>query len=451
MVCTARARSDLYQIDATWMVKFRLRILQNAVCGLSIGAAAFTLSHSSQFVPDGWKGTGAVAYYLPIVISTIIWNTINIVWLGKNRCPLPVKPNAVVHTVLALAFIILGVICTAVVAGARGNLFNDPYDLQTDGAHDVVAANGTTVQVSSQNVASCPAFSDCIAQQQWLDKAYLRSGIALGGCVLVDIAFLLHTGLSIWFTLNAVHGVDPRPRVSRNEAMKKYEEDKSSWPQDDKAVMQSEQSLGNDSWNQSNAALLAPSQTFGIHDAGSQSSISVSGMAVPNSPGLLDSPREHPSPALSSSSHFGPPKGIPGEVSMSPSSLTQLQRMDFPDPVRVESPMRVGDFDRRISPLSYPQRPFSGTSTPNFSLPSSIGGDPQIPMPQQYSFYPQPSHSVSQSSFALSPSLSQQPGSSRPSSARPKTADLGKPENELTALPPAPPLKELRRIQSGWL
>lgn len=49
------------------MVKFRLRILQNTVCGLSIGAAAFTLSHSSKFVPDGWKGTGAVAYYLPIV------------------------------------------------------------------------------------------------------------------------------------------------------------------------------------------------------------------------------------------------------------------------------------------------------------------------------------------------------------------------------------------------
>lgn len=73
MVCTARARSELYQIDATWMVRFRLRILQNIVCGLSIGAAAFTLSHSSEFVPDGWKGTGAVAYYLPIVREMVVF------------------------------------------------------------------------------------------------------------------------------------------------------------------------------------------------------------------------------------------------------------------------------------------------------------------------------------------------------------------------------------------
>ncbi|QDS69437.1 hypothetical protein FKW77_005451 [Venturia effusa] len=188
MVCTARARSDLYQIDATWNIKFKIRIIQNTVCGLSIGAAAFTLSHSSNFVPAGWKGTGAVAYYLPIVILTIIFNAINIMWLGKNRCPLPTKPNAVVHTILALACLILGVVCTTLVAGARGQLFNDPYDLRTYGSHEVMAANGTVIRVSSQNVASCPAFSDCAAQQHWLDRAYLRSGIAIGGCVLVDLA-----------------------------------------------------------------------------------------------------------------------------------------------------------------------------------------------------------------------------------------------------------------------
>lgn len=80
-------------------------------------------------------------------------------------------------------------------AGARGKLFNDLYDLQTDGSHDLVAVNGTIVPVSSQNVASCPAFSDCAAQQQWLDKAYLRSGIAVGGCVLVDIALYVEATL----------------------------------------------------------------------------------------------------------------------------------------------------------------------------------------------------------------------------------------------------------------
>lgn len=358
-------------------------------------------------------------------------------------------------------------------ARARGKLFNDLYDLQADGPHDVVAANGTAIRVSSQNVASCPAFSDCAAQQHWLDKAYLRSGIAVGGCVLVDIALyvdpilwvfphcpvygafmlmfpsLLHTGMSIWFTLNAIHGVNPEPAIPHNEEMKKYEEEKSSWVQSGKAVTQSERSLGIDSWNRSNAALLSP-KTFGVHDAGSHSSSLVSVISAQDSPQFLDSPREPPSPAFSSLSHFGPPKGGPSRNSFFSPLAPQLQRMDFPDPVKIDSPMRLGEYDYRISPLSFPQRPFSGIITPNFSRPSSRGGDPQIPMPDQYSFYPQVAHSNPQKSLALSLGLSHHSESGQLPNGRPETADLSKPENELTALPPVPPFKDLRTNQIGW-
>ncbi|TID23520.1 hypothetical protein E2P81_ATG03089 [Venturia nashicola] len=454
MVCTARARSELYQIDANWMIKFSLRILQNTVCGLSIGAAAFALSHSSVFVPDGWKGTGAVAYYLPISILTIIFNTVNIIWLGKNRRPLPTKPNAAVHIVLSLASLVLGVFCTVIVAGARGKLFNDPYDLQTAGSHHVVAANGTTVLVSSQNVASCPAFSDCAAQQHWLERAFLRSGIAVGGCVLVDITFLLHCVLSIWFTLDAIHAVNPRSAISHKKEMTKNEGDTLPWVRKIKVVTQPERSLGNDSWNQSNAALLLATPTLGVHDAGSQSSIAVSVMSAQESRHFLDSPRKAPSPVVSSTTQFGPPRGNPGRISQfSPSgpSGSSLQRTHLPDPVKSDSPLRAGESDDKISPLSIPQRPYSRSSNTNFSRQSTGGGNPSIPMPNQYKPYPKLAHSRSCTSLPLSPGLSQHSVSGQLPDGRPKTADLGKPENKLTALPPVPPLMIARRSQSGWI
>lgn len=119
----------------------------------------------------------------------------NIVWLVKNRRPLPDKPNAAIHTILALVFLVLGCVCTVTVAKARGKLFDDLYDLQINGSHDIVAVNGTTVPVSSQNVISCPAFADCDAQQNWLSSAYLRSGIAIGGCILVDVALYVNSNM----------------------------------------------------------------------------------------------------------------------------------------------------------------------------------------------------------------------------------------------------------------
>lgn len=70
MVCTARARSQLYEVDAKWMLKFRLRIAHNIFCIASIGTAAIVLSRSSNYEPNAWKYSRAVAYYLPFVGSS---------------------------------------------------------------------------------------------------------------------------------------------------------------------------------------------------------------------------------------------------------------------------------------------------------------------------------------------------------------------------------------------
>jgi hypothetical protein len=206
MVCSARARSELYQVDEKWMVKFRLRLLLNTVSGVAIGAAAFTLGHTSQFQTADFKQTGAVVYYLPAVrntlpmceedlanergqiILTIIWNTINIAWLSKNRRPLPALANSIVHFILSAAFAVLGSLCTILVVSAYSNILDDPYGLEGIGSHLTTAANGTTITVTPENVGSCPAFLNCDAQQTWLSAAQRRSAFALGGCVLVDVA-----------------------------------------------------------------------------------------------------------------------------------------------------------------------------------------------------------------------------------------------------------------------
>lgn len=393
------------------------------------------------------------------MILTILWNIINIMWLGKNRRPLPSKPNAYVHAVLALAFLVLGIVCTFLVARARGKLFNDLYDLQTDGSHDLVAANNATIRVSSQNVQSCPAFSDCTAQQHWLNKAYIRSGIAVGGCVLVVVALyvdliclalsmiltvliflsLLHTLFSIWFTLNTIHGVNPRPAIPRKDE-EKHEEEKSSWVQDDKAVEPFGPSLGNDSWNHSDAALLSATASFGVHDAVSRPQTSASVMSAQSSPQFL----EAPPPALPNSSHFVSSKGDPRRNFLFSPSVSQLQSMDFPDPVKIDSRMRVGEDENTISPFTFPQPPSPGKNTPNFSRPSSRVGAPSNPMPIHH-LYPKVARSSSQRALALSPGLPHH------WERRPRTAESSRTESCLSPFPPIPPPKDLRRNQSEWI
>jgi hypothetical protein len=129
----------------------------------------------------------------------------NIVWLVKTRRPLSTKANAGVHFVLALAFVVLGCLCTVTVARGREKIWTDLYDLQTNGPHDIAAANGTIVTVTPENAGSCPAFPNCDAQQRWMSAAYLRSAIAVGGCVFVDIALYVDS-----ITLGADTQQDPQ-------------------------------------------------------------------------------------------------------------------------------------------------------------------------------------------------------------------------------------------------
>lgn len=267
-----------------------------------------------------------------------------------------------------------------------------------------------------------------------------------------NVLSFLHAGLSIWFILNAIHGVNPRLALPHNEELEKYQKDNSEWIHGGEMVAHSERALGSEPWMRSNNALLGPKPTFAIHDEESRSSIAVSVISTQNE--ALQSPQpayESASPTIATSNHFGPSKGTPIEArdSFLSYSVPQLKRMDFPDPVKVDSSMRMSEYDLKFSPLSLPQRPYSGASTPNFSRPSSRGGDPQIPLPGQADFYRQVTHS--QRSHAPSPVLSDHSESGRLPNGRPKTADLSMPEEELTALPPVPPFKDLRKSQIGWI
>jgi hypothetical protein len=248
--------------------------------------------------------------------------------------------------------------------------------------------------------------------------------------------------------LDVIHGVNPRPAAPHSEELGKYEEDNSQWKNNEKEVAHTEQVLGNEPWMRSTHALLGPKPTFAVHDDGSRTSISTSIISSQDQP---QSALEAASPAISNSNHFGPSKGIPTNArdSFSASSVPQqLQRMNFPDPVKVDSSMRMSDYDLKISPLSLPQRPRSGNSTPNFSRPSSRGGDPQFPLPDQTDFYRHATRS--QSSLRASSVLSEHSASGQTLNGRLKTAHLSRPEEELTALPPVPP-KDVRKTQMGWI
>lgn len=251
--------------------------------------------------------------------------------------------------------------------------------------------------------------------------------------------------------LNAIHGVSPRPTLPHTEELGKYEQDNSGWTYAVNKVAYPEQSLGSSPWMNSNQALLGPTPAFAVHDEGPRSSISVSVISMQDEAPTSSRPALEPtSPAISTSNHFGLSKGSPIEArnSFFLASMPQLQRMDFPDPVKRESLMHTSEYDRKISPSSLSQRPFSESSTPNFSRPSSRGGDPHILLPDHTEFYRQLTQS--QRPPAQSSILSDYSESGRLPNGRPKTRDLGRPE-DLTALPPILPLKDLRKSQIGWI
>lgn len=222
-----------------------------------------------------------------------------------------------------------------------------------------------------------------------------------------DLSSLLHASLSIWFVLIAIHGNFPPSAFPQNKELR-----------DNKA-------LGNEDWGRSNASLLSPTPMLGAHHANSRSSISLSAMpAQDEALWCAGSPREPFSPAFSVSNHFGLQKGNPF---YSP-SVTQLQCKEFPNP---------------------PHQPYSGSSTPNYSRSSSRGGGPQILRPDESYFDRQVANLVSRKTLPQSSVVSQPSRVGQLPNGRPKTADLGEPESDLTALPPFPTPKDLRSNQ--WI
>jgi hypothetical protein len=209
MVCKARARAELYEIDERWMVKFRLRVLHNILCIASIGCAAITLTRASKYQPNAFKYSSSVLYYVPAVsahcpsrssqsvanrmilqaIITLIWNAVNVVFLLKKRRPVPPTPNAVAHLILAAIFVIVGSLATAYCVQGYNGLTVDPYGTKVGtGIHDITSSTGTIVTVSPANVDTCPAFPDCDAQKAWTMGARQRAMVAIVGCLFCDLA-----------------------------------------------------------------------------------------------------------------------------------------------------------------------------------------------------------------------------------------------------------------------
>jgi hypothetical protein len=82
MVCSARSRSFLYEIDRQWMAKFRIRVALNVFCFASIICAVITLTRVSKYQPNAYKNSNTVLYYLPAVSKqalpgqTLLWETV---------------------------------------------------------------------------------------------------------------------------------------------------------------------------------------------------------------------------------------------------------------------------------------------------------------------------------------------------------------------------------------
>ncbi|KAF2431548.1 hypothetical protein EJ08DRAFT_179980 [Tothia fuscella] len=224
MVCTARARSQLYDLDGKWMLKFRLRIVQNILCAASIGAAGIVLGRSSSYQTNAWKHSRSVAYYMPFSIITFLWNIANIVFLIKKRRPLNPLVNAIVYFILSAVFIIVGTLATAYCIQGYKNNGVDPYGLNIGtGVHDIRALNGTIITVSSANAQTCPAFSSCEIQKKWTMAAGQRSAVALVGCVLFAAAFIFNVVFFIFGCNDAVYGTKPGTSESKEGREKKWQ------------------------------------------------------------------------------------------------------------------------------------------------------------------------------------------------------------------------------------
>jgi hypothetical protein len=249
--------------------------------------------------------------------------------------------------------------------------------------------------------------------------------------------------------LNAIDGIDPQPATIQNQELGKYEKDNSRWPSSENGSTQSAKALGSSPWMTSNQALLGSKPDLALHDEGPRSSISASIVSRQDEvPPYSQLAFEPASPTLSTSSQKGSPMEAMDFIFPAPG---------FPDPVKVQPVIRTNEYDRKISPLSLPQRPFPKPGVRNFSRPTSRGGEPQIPLPDHGELQRQvrqSQRSLTLSSIRSDFAESGQLPNERLLNGRPKTTVFEMLEENLTALPPVPPIpppKDVAKSQAVWI
>jgi hypothetical protein len=94
--------------------------------------------------------------------------------------------NILVHFFLGVGFMIIGIYVTSQTWAGLKNLGKDMYGIEQFGAHNIIAENGQTISVDLSNVASCPAFDSCKAQEDWFRIAHIRGIFAFTGSIVFD-------------------------------------------------------------------------------------------------------------------------------------------------------------------------------------------------------------------------------------------------------------------------
>jgi len=111
---------------------------------------------------------------------------VNIALMSKFRKPIWPGFNVAFHGIASVAFLAVGILFTPTARFALSVVENDPY-VPFIGT-TTISSSGKPISVTSDNVNSCPAFSDCEAQDEWMHHAKTRAIEALVGCILLLLA-----------------------------------------------------------------------------------------------------------------------------------------------------------------------------------------------------------------------------------------------------------------------
>ncbi|KAF2398060.1 hypothetical protein EJ06DRAFT_523427 [Trichodelitschia bisporula] len=178
-------------------IKVPLRVVQNAFCVISLLCAAVTACHPQYELP-GFGHDKHFLYYLPTMVATIIWNLVNIGYVMTKRF-MPCVANAILHFILICSTALVGSVFGYATVQSYSKLRTDMYAVQAEGAHNVKATNGTKIWVTPENIATCPAFTSCAAQQRWETLAHRRIKADLVGYAFVGAVCIIHIIFFAWF------------------------------------------------------------------------------------------------------------------------------------------------------------------------------------------------------------------------------------------------------------